>query len=101
MSGELELRTLEGPLEEAQLSWIAALYGRTDARYALLDFLRHQLLENPYGWSLHTFAFDGTRRVGHCEAVPVKARLGTEELLSVKLEALFVDPEYRGARVRR
>jgi hypothetical protein len=94
----IELRRVRGPLDETQLEWVSQLYGPVDHKYRSLDYLRHQLVENPFGWSVHVFALDGDRAVGHCCVVPFRARRGGDELAVGKLEGLAFDPAYRGRR---
>jgi len=94
----IELRRVRGPLDDTQLAWVSELYGPVDHKYRSLGYLRHQLVDNPFGWSLHVFALDGERAVGHCCVVPFRARRGDEELAVGKLEGLAFDSAYRGRR---
>jgi len=94
----IEIEPVRGPLDEAGLRSIADLYGVVDAKYASLDFIRHQFVGNPFGWSAHVFVLDDGRAVGHCCAVPFRARRGAEELIAGKIEAVVVDSEHRGRR---
>ena len=64
---------MRGPLDDEQLGWVADLYGPVDPKYSSLEFLRHQLNENSYGWSAHAFAFDDGKPVGHTAIVPFRA----------------------------
>lgn len=95
----IEMRTIKGPLDDRQLGWIAELYGPTDPKYASLDFVRHQFVGNPFGWSAHTFAIDGAAAVGHTAAVPFHTQSGGRPLLAGKLEAAALAPDYRGRRL--
>lgn len=90
--------TLEGPLEPRRLGWIAELYGRADPKYRRPEILDHLFARGPAGPSLHAFALDGGRAVGHCAVIPQRARHGTDELRCGKLEALFVEESHRGRR---
>lgn len=92
----VELRAIRGPLDEHQLSWLAELYGPVDPNYRSLGYLRHQFVENPFGWSVHVFAIADDAAVGHCGAVPFRGRLGSEMFTVGKLEALVVAPTHRG-----
>jgi hypothetical protein len=92
----IDVRTVRGPLEDGRLTWIADLYGRADAKYRALPYLRNRFVENPFGWSLHAFALDGETPVGHCAVVPMKARMGTRAPVTGKVEALFIEEPYRG-----
>lgn len=94
----IEIRTLKGPLDDEQLGWITRLYGPTDPKYASLEFVRHQFVDNPAGWSAHTFAMDDGVAVGHTAIVPFRARTGAEPLVAGKIEAVVIAPEYRGTR---
>jgi hypothetical protein len=91
-----EVRTIAGPLDDEGLAAVAGLYGRTDAKYSSPAFLRQLFVDNPYGWSLHSFAYDGDTPVGHCAAIPLRARTGDGVVMSGKVEAYFVDERYRG-----
>jgi GNAT superfamily N-acetyltransferase len=94
----VELRPVRGPLDDDQLRAISNLYGPVDHKYRSLDYLRHQFVGNPFGWSVHVFAMADERAVGHCGVVPFHARLRGEPAVVGKLEALAVEPEYRGRR---
>lgn len=94
----IEIQPIRGPLDEQRLRWIADLYGEVDAKYASLDFVRHQFVANPFGWSAHVFVLDEGRAVGHCGAIPFRARRGARELVAGKIEAVVVDAEHRGRR---
>lgn len=94
----IEIRRVRGPLSDEQLGWIAELYGGADRKYASLDFLRHQFVGNPFGWSANVFALDGDTPAGHCGVIPFRARRGPEEFVAGKLEALAVAEPYRGRR---
>jgi hypothetical protein len=94
----VEIRPIRGPLDEPRLRWIADLYGEVDPKYASLEFVRHQFVGNPFGWSAHVFVLDEGRAVGHCSAVPFRARRGARELVAGKIEAVVVDAEHRGRR---
>jgi hypothetical protein len=91
-----EIRTLVGPLDDGGLDAIASLYGRTDAKYRSPAYLRQLFVDNPYGWSLHAFAYDGGTAVGHCAAIPMRARADGGTVMSGKVEAYFVDESHRG-----
>src|SRR5581483_2764969 len=94
----VELRRLEGRLDDERLGWIARLYGPTDAKYRSLAYVRHQFAENPFGWSVNVFAVADGEPVGHCGVVPFRARLDGQPFTAGKLEALAVAPSHRGRR---
>jgi len=94
----LELQPLCGPLTDDQVGWIVDLYGPVDAKYRSAQYVRHQFVENPFGWSVNVFAVDGGRAVGHCGVIPFRARRSSETFVAGKLEALAVDRDYRGRR---
>jgi hypothetical protein len=94
----IELRTIRGPLDDEQLGWITDLYGPVDPKYGSLEFVRHQFVGNPYGWSAHAFAIDDGKAVGHCAAVPFCARLGGQPLVAGKIEAVVIAESHRGRR---
>jgi hypothetical protein len=91
----IDTQIMDGPLDDQALRWVAELYGLADPKYSQASFLRHLFKDNPYAWSLHAFAQDGARLIGHCAVVPVKARLGGKLGMSGKVEAFFVDQAYR------
>lgn len=92
-----EIVTVAG-LEPRQLDWVARLYGRADPKYRHRTFLEHLFLENPVGPSLHAFAVDADRPVGHICIVRTAARYGAEQLAAGKLEGLWIDESHRGRR---
>jgi len=91
----VEIRLIRGPLDDERLAWIARLYGRHDGKYLSLEFVRHQFVENPFGWSLHVFAIERDRAVGHCGVIPVISRRGQEILLAGHVEGFFLEEEFR------
>jgi hypothetical protein len=94
-----ELVTVKGPLDDAQIEWVNALYGPTDPKYASPDFVRHQFVENPFGWSTHVFAIADGQAVGHTAVVPFHARRDGQPLTAGKIEAVVVAPSHRGTRL--
>jgi len=94
----IEIRPVRGPVTDEELGWIAGLYGAVDSKYSSTDFVRHQVVDNPFGWSAHVFVLDDGRAVGHCCAVPFSARRGGTTLVAGKIEAVVVAAEYRGRR---
>jgi hypothetical protein len=94
----VEIATLAGPLEPERLRWVADVYGRADPKFRRTDVLEHLYTRSPAGGGLHAFALDDGRPVGHCSVVPMPARRGTAPLRSGKLEALFLEEQYRGRR---
>jgi hypothetical protein len=89
---------MRGPLDDERLGWIVDLYGPVDSKYRSLEYVRHQFVDNPFGWSAHVFAHDGMRAVGHSGAVPFRARYGADAIVAGKIEAVTVDQAYRGRR---
>jgi hypothetical protein len=94
----IEIEAMRGPLDDERLGWIADVYGVVDAKYASLEFLRHQFVDNPFGWSAHVFVLDDGRAVGHCSGIPFRARRGEEAVVAGKIEAVVVDADHRGRR---
>jgi hypothetical protein len=92
----VEVVTLEGT--EASLDWVAALYGQADENYRQQAHLEHVLRNSPAGPALHSFVVDGDRPVGHSAIIPMPGRVGSEPLLTGKLEAIFIEVEYRGVQ---
>jgi hypothetical protein len=93
-----ELRVISDEVGSQELAWIAALYGPVDPKYRSQSFLRHQFLDNPFGWSVHVFAIDDGVPVAHTSAIPCRARSGSRELVAAKVEALVVAESHRGRR---
>ena len=85
-------------LDEQRLTWVADLYGNADPKYLDRAFLEHLFLQNPVGPSLHAFAVDGERPVGHCCVVRTNARVGSADLPAGKLEALWIEASHRRQR---
>jgi hypothetical protein len=94
----VELRSLRGQLTDEQVGWIVDLYGPVDAKYRSAQYVMHQFVENPFGWSANVFAVADGRAVGHCGVVPVRARRASDTFVAGKLEALAVDGAHRGRR---
>ena len=91
----IEVTAVRGPLSDEHLEWVARLYGEVDEHYSSPDFLRHQFVENPFGWSVHVFVLADGAPVGHCAVVPFRARLGERPLVAGKIEAVVILKEYR------
>jgi hypothetical protein len=94
----VEVHTLKGPLDDERLGWVSQLYGPVDPKYASSDFVRHQFVDNGFGWSTHAFALDDGAPVGHTAIVPFHARLGDRPLTAGKIEAVIVAESHRGQR---
>jgi hypothetical protein len=94
----VEVHTLKGPLDDEQLGWVSQLYGPVDPKYASSEFVRHQFVDNGFGWSTHAFALDDGTPVGHTAIVPFHARLGDRPLTAGKIEAVIVAESHRGRR---
>jgi GNAT superfamily N-acetyltransferase len=95
----VDLVELSGRLTDQHVGWITSVYGPVDAKYRSADYVRHQFVDNPYGRSVNVFAVADGRPVGHCGVVPFRARRGDEIFAAGKLEALAVDPAFRGGSV--
>lgn len=95
----VEIRTVCGPLDEEHIGWIADLYGPVDHHYASRDYVRHQFVDNPFGWSANVFAVDDGVGIAHCGVVPFRARRGDTPFVAGKLEALAVAESHRGGRM--
>jgi hypothetical protein len=92
-----EILTVAGPLTAERLEWVSHLYGRADPKYRRADVLEH-LFTRTREPSLHAFAVEEGRAVGHCCVVRTPGRLGADPLRAGKLEALFVEETHRGRR---
>lgn len=90
-----EIVTVAGP-DETHLDWVSSLYGRADPKYRDRAFVEHLFRRNPVGPSLHAFAVDGGRAVGHCCVVRTAARASAADLAAGKLEALYLEESHRG-----
>jgi hypothetical protein len=92
----VEFVTVEG--RDADLQWVADLYGQADENYRDPAHLEHVLRNGPQGPALHSFVVDRDRPVGHSTIIPMPGRLGQEPLRTGKLEAIFIEAEYRGVK---
>jgi hypothetical protein len=90
-----EILTVAG-LDAERLDWVSSLYGRVDPKYREREFVEHLFLHNPIGPSLHAFAVDDGRAVGHCCVVRTAACVGETAVAAGKLEALFLEESHRG-----
>ena len=81
------------------LRWISQLYGRSDPKYANLDYLQHQFRGAPDGPAVHAFAMRGDSPVGHCAVVPMAARSSRQGFLSGKVEAFYIDEASRAETI--
>ena len=90
-----EILTVAG-LDDERLDWVRRLYGQADPKYRERPYLEHLFRRNPVGPSLHAFAVDGDRPVGHCCVVRTPALLGASALAAGKLEALWIEESHRG-----
>ena len=97
----VEVQTIRGPLDDEQLTWLTGLYGPVDPKYGSLEFVRHQFVDNDFGWAVHAFAMDDGTPVAHTGVVPFRARRGTRPLTAGKIEAVVVAESHRGQRTER
>ena len=95
----MDVVTVEGPLEPERLRWIADLYGQADPKYRQLEFLDHLYTQSPAGPGVHAFVVDDGVAVGHCSVIPTPAMLGLDRLRCGKLEALFLEKQFRSRRI--
>lgn len=95
MSEELQLHLLKGPLSEEGLAEVAGLYGKTDGKYGSVEHCRLLFNENPFGPTLHAFARDGGKAVGHYCLIPYDIMLEGERVKAAKGEALHVSESHR------
>ena len=93
----IEIRMFRGAVGREEADAIADLYGPSDRKYADAGFVRHQFADNPFGWSLHAFAYDGRRAIGHCALLPLPARIGSDITAAGKFEALAVRPDHQSS----
>src|SRR5262245_24753973 len=91
----VEVRLIRGPLDDERLAWIARLYGRHDGKDLSPELVRHQVVENPFCWSLIGYAIEPDRGAGHCGVIPVTSRRGQEILLAGHVEGFFLEEEFR------
>lgn len=88
---------LRGAVDDEGTSLIVDLYGTVDRKYADPRFVRHQFTSNPLGWSLHVFALEDGRPVGHCALIPMPARVDGTAVVSGKFEAFTVHPDHQAS----
>jgi hypothetical protein len=93
----IDVRVLRGVPGDEDVASIVELYGPADAKYRDPRFVRHQFAGNPYGWTLHAFAEEDGRAVGHCALLPLPARTGAGTMVSGKFEAFAVRPDRRSS----
>lgn len=91
----MDIKLIKGPLCQEFLEAIASLYGSYDNKYKSVDFCRIQFNENPSGYSLHAFACDRNKIVGHIAVIPIEIYVNGERQLSGKAEAFCVKEKYR------
>jgi hypothetical protein len=96
----VEITVMKGPLGEDLLQAITTTYGSHDRKYSSLSFCRTVFNENPSGYSLHAFARDKDRIVGHYAVIPVEICGRGKRELSGKGEALFLERRYRSELIR-
>ncbi|MBF0358736.1 MAG: hypothetical protein HQL70_09010 [Magnetococcales bacterium] len=96
----IRIETMKGPLSDAKLQGICETFGNHDHRFAQIELNRNFFNENPAGYSIHSFAMDGDRAIGHYSIIPIKVIHKDRELLSGKGEALYLDPIYRNGTVK-
>lgn len=93
----LRIETRRSPLDAEHAEAIARLYGPADPKYRSPAFLREVFEENPHRFSMHAFAVDGDRIVGHCGIVPIDGRLGSTRIETGKYEAFVVADDAQSA----
>lgn len=94
-SQPLELRLLKGPLPASDLEAVAALYGVVDGKYGSVSHCEHLFHRSPFGQTLHAFAMNGERSVGHYCLIPYDLIVDGRVVRAAKGEALCIDPTYR------
>jgi hypothetical protein len=91
----MNVEVMRGPLDEEGLRTIADLYGPFNARYSDPALVRELFNGNPHGNSVHAFATEDGKRVGHYALVPREIVVQGERRLSGKGEAFAVHERYR------
>ncbi len=94
-SQPLELRLLKGPLSTSDLEAVAALYGAVDGKYGSVSHCEQLFHRSPFGETLHAFAMDGERSVGHYCLIPYDLVVDGRVVRAAKGEALCIDQAYR------
>jgi hypothetical protein len=95
-SRTVRFTTIKGPLSDHLLRCICDLYGKwVDERYQDLAFVRTVFNDNPFGYSYHVFAFDGSCPVGCYSVIPIEVISRGTPIVAGKGEALFLLEEYR------
>ncbi|MBN2363365.1 hypothetical protein JXL83_04455 [candidate division WOR-3 bacterium] len=95
----LSVEAVKGPLSEEIIKTVSDLYGKFDSRFADFDYCLNKFNKNPYGYSYHSFAYDGKKIIGHCSVIPVKIIKDGREMKSGKSEAMILDQKYRKSAV--
>jgi hypothetical protein len=96
----INIEALKGPLSDKKLQEICETFGIHDPRFAQIELNRSFFNANPAGYSIHSFAMDGNKAIGHYSIIPIKVIHKGRELLSGKGEALYLDPTYRNGTVK-
>lgn len=90
-----DLDLVKGPLAEAGLAEVAALYGQTDGKYGSVDHCRLLFNANPFGPALHAFARHEGKAIGHYCLIPYDMTVRGQRVRAAKGEALHVDEAFR------
>ncbi|MGE0492415.1 MAG: hypothetical protein AB7S38_24590 [Vulcanimicrobiota bacterium] len=90
-----ELLLLKGPLSPEHLAAVANLYGVTDGKYGQVEHCDLLFNRSPFGPTLHAFACDEEKFVGHYCLIPYDLMVEGRQVKAAKGEALHVDSDYR------
>ncbi|MCA9793792.1 MAG: GNAT family N-acetyltransferase [Candidatus Eremiobacteraeota bacterium] len=90
-----DLVLLKGPLSPEHLQAVAALYGVTDGKYGSVEHCQLLFNRSPFGPTLHAFARDQDKFVGHYCLIPYDLVVDGRQVKAAKGEALHVDSAYR------
>ncbi len=94
-----ELDLVKGPLDEAGLAEVAALYGVTDGKYGSVDHCRLLFNQSPFGPTLHAFVRDEGKAVGHYCLIPYDLVVDGRRVKAAKGEALHVAESHRRSEI--
>ena len=96
----LNLRIVEGPLEDRLNEAILSRYNDLTASHISLENFRRWTQESPEGPACHALLqTDGGELVGHCCLFPFRMKYGDAQLIAAKAEYYFIEKGYRSEKI--
>lgn len=96
----LNLRIVEGPLEDRLNEAILSRYNDLTASHISLENFRRWTQESPEGPACHALLqTDGGELAGHFCLFPFRMKYGDAEVVAAKTEYYFIKKEYRTERI--